>query len=125
MTETFRELEIWQEANRLALKIYKITQSFPDEEKFSLINQMRRSAVSISANIAESCGRFGTKDRIQFLMIARGSIFETRSHLSIAIGLSYIDKKLFDDLDTNYEIITRRLNAFNNHLRAQINQSTS
>lgn len=74
MAESFRRLEVWQEAHNLALEVYKITKRFPNEEKFSLIDQVRRSGSSVSANIAESCGRYSVKDKVNLLIIARGSI---------------------------------------------------
>lgn len=95
MPENFRNLEIWKDANALAIESYKITADFPDFEKFSLTNQINRAAVSVSANIAESCGRYGIKDKIQLLMVSRGSIYEIRSHLSVALGLKYIDEGKF------------------------------
>ena len=117
MANDFRSLEIWQEAQRLALEIYKITSKFPKEEKFCLGEQIRRSTVSVAANIAESFGRYHSKDKIQLLMVARGSIYETRSHLSIALGLHYIKEKDFEDIDKCYEILSKRLNVFINCVR--------
>jgi len=117
MPGSFRDLEIWQEAHRLALEIYKATKGFPKEELFALVSQLRRASISVAANIAESCGRYGIKDKIQLMIIARGSIFETRSHLSISFDLGYIDNKTFDLIDGRYESLSKRINAFINHLR--------
>lgn len=117
MANNFRNLEIWQEAYKLALLIYKITDKFPRNEMFSFCDQIRRSSISIVANIAESSGRYYKKDKIQFLIIARGSIYETQSHLSIALGLNYLDQNKFEDTDKHYEILSKRLNAFINYIR--------
>lgn len=118
MADNFRKLDVWKEANNLALSAYKITKSFPRDEQFALTNQLRRSSVSVPANIAESCGRFGIKDKIQLLMVARGSIYETRSHLSIACDLNYINKEIFDKIDSDYDVLSMRLNAFINHVKS-------
>jgi four helix bundle protein len=117
MPQGFRSLEIWQSANALAIEIYQITKGFPAQEKFSLTDQIQRAATSVSANIAEGCGRYGVKDKIQFLMVARGSIYETQSHLSIAQGLLYIKTDVFTTIDSRYETLIRQLNAFVTHLR--------
>ncbi len=118
MPESFRNLDIWKDANYLAIELYKIIGDFPDFEKFSLANQINRAAVSVPANIAESCGRYGIKDKIQLLMVSRGSLYEIRSHLSIALGLKYIDMEKFQDLENRYEILAKRLNAFIKHLKS-------
>ena len=73
MSMDYTELEVWQEARKLVNITYTITKSFPNVEQFGLINQMRRSAVSIPSNIAEGCGRQTAKDTINFLHISRGS----------------------------------------------------
>ncbi len=69
------------------------------------------------ANIAESHGRYGYQDRIQLLVIARGSVEETRSHLSAAQGLKYIDKKTFDELDDKYQYLAKAINSFITSIR--------
>src|SRR3989338_4387282 len=112
MAESFRKLEIWQEANNLALEVYRVTKKFPSDERFSLIDQVRRSGASVSANIAESCGRYSVKDRVNLLIIARGSIYETRSFLSLSLGLTYINEDEFEIMDNRYELLLRRLNSF-------------
>lgn len=117
MAQDFRSLKIWQEAHNLALEIYKITGKFPKEEKFSLVDQIRRSGVSVAANIAESYGRYHNKDKIQLLIIARGSMYEVRSHLSIALGLNFIDQAIFQNMENKYEILSKQLNSFINHIK--------
>lgn len=117
MADGFKKLEIWQLANSLALKIYSLTSHFPASEQFSLTNQLRRAAVSVSANIAEGCGRYSKGEKIQFLIIARGSIYEVQSHLSIAVGLGYLKNKDFAKIEDEYEILIKRLNAFVAHFR--------
>jgi four helix bundle protein len=85
-----KELKIWQKAIDLSVEVYKITSYFPSDERFGLISQARRAAVSISSNIAEGAGRTSTKEFNYFLGIANGSSFELQTQLVIASRLSFI-----------------------------------
>jgi len=100
----FTDLIVWQKAHELVLFLYKITKTFPAEEKFGLTIQMRRSSVSITSNIAEGFGRNTIKDKVQFYTIAKGSLFELESQLFIARDSKYLSpdyhKRLSGDLDT-------------------------
>ncbi len=122
--EDFKKLIIWQRAQTLAINIYGVSGKFPREELFGLTDQLRRAAVSIAANIAESSGRWGVKDKMQLLMVARGSLLETRSHLSIAAALKYITDSDYNRLDVSYEELAKSLNAFIRSIRLT-NQPTS
>jgi four helix bundle protein len=90
-TNSYLDLKVWMEARTLSKKIYQLTMRFPNEEKFGLVSQMRRSAVSIPSNIAEGCGRNHTKDSLQFFFISRGSLYELETQLYISFDLKYID----------------------------------
>jgi len=92
----YKELEVWKESKELVKLIYKITESFPSTEQFGLTNQIRRSAVSIPSNIAEGIGRNHTKDTLQFLFIARGSIYELETQIILAFELSFISKEGYE-----------------------------
>ena len=87
---SFEKLAVWQLARKLATAVYKVTQSFPAEEKFSLVSQIRRSAVSVSANIAEGTTRQTAKDQAHFTTISYSSLMELFNHLIIAADLGYI-----------------------------------
>jgi four helix bundle protein len=78
MLKTFRELEVWQKSHQLVLEIYRITRTFPQDERFGIVSQLRRATYSIPANIAEGFGRRSTKELIQCLAIANGSLEEVR-----------------------------------------------
>lgn len=117
MPDNFKQLKIWQESKRLPVEVYKITKKFPKEEAFGITNQVRRASVSVPANIAESSGRWHEADKIQLLMIARGSLAETQSHLAIAMEIGYLQKGGYDKLDKDYELLGRSLNAFIKSLR--------
>ncbi len=95
MTEkitSFTQLRTWQHARKLAVATNKLSEKFPSDEKFGLISQIRRSSVSVAANIAEGFSRNGAKDKIQFYSIALGSATETLSHTYIAFDLGFIQK---------------------------------
>ena len=96
----FRELIVWQKSMRLVVKIYELTKGFPREENFGLTSQMRRSAVSISSNIAEGYGRDSLKEFIRFLNIAISSLFELQTQIEISRNLNYLDEKKYN---TSYE----------------------
>lgn len=91
---SFEQLHSWQKAADLAVAVYKITKNFPPAEKFALTDQVQRSAVSVSANIAEGFGRIGKAEKLNFYNIAYGSLLETKSHLLIAQKLGYIGTDL-------------------------------
>lgn len=97
---THKNLDVWKESIKLTTGIYKTTKNFPNDEIYGLINQMRRSAVSIPSNIAEGCARQTPKETIQFLHISLGSIAELETQLIIAKELSYIKStdELFDKI---------------------------
>ena len=90
MTQTFRDLIAWQQAKALARQVYEVTRGFPDEERFGLVIQLRRAAVSIPSNIAEGRGRGTKKDFAHFLMQARGSLYEVETQIELANELHYI-----------------------------------
>ena len=88
---TYRDLLIWQKGIDLAVNVYALTDSFPDDEKFALSNQVKRCASSIPANIAEGYGRQSSKSYSQFIKISRGSLFELETHLVLAEKLNFIE----------------------------------
>jgi four helix bundle protein len=83
----YTELDGWINSRELASLVYELTKSFPKEEMFGLTSQIRHSAVSVSSNIAEGCGRNSSRDTIQFLFISRGSLYELETQLYISYDL--------------------------------------
>jgi four helix bundle protein len=112
MPKGFYDLNIWKKGYALLMEIYKITVTFPKEEKYGLTRQMRDAANSVIANIAESHGRYYFADKARVLYTSRGECEETRSHLRVALGLKYIDKKMFDYLDAEYDGLTRGISTY-------------
>ena len=107
----FVDLKVWQEGHELVLIVYKFTKQFPKEETYSLIDQMRRSASSITANIAEGFGRQGYKEKIQFYYIAKGSLTELKDQLLIARDVGYLGKEEFDLAMQRVDSVYRLLNG--------------
>jgi len=95
----FKKLEVWQKAIDFADLVYRLTRSFPDEERFGLTSQMRRAAVSISSNIAEGSARHSRDDYARFLEIATGSLFEVVSQSFIARNQGFLPEA---DFQTSY-----------------------
>jgi four helix bundle protein len=90
-TKSFEELLVWQKAHRLVLSIYNSTKKFPREELYGLISQIRRSSVSVAANIAEGYRKRTRADKQRFLVMAHGSLEETRYYLILSRDLGYCD----------------------------------
>ena len=90
MAHNYKELQFWKRSKRLCVYIYKETSEFPSEERFGLMNQIRRCAVSIPSNIAEGSSRNSIKDFKRFLEIATGSAYELETQLSIANDIGYL-----------------------------------
>ncbi|MBI3956853.1 MAG: four helix bundle protein [Candidatus Kerfeldbacteria bacterium] len=88
--EKFIDLEVWKEAHRLVLTIYRVTKSFPSEEKFGLVSQMRRCAVSITSNIAEGFSRYSSGHKSQLYTVALGSLTELTNQIYIARDVGFV-----------------------------------
>lgn len=95
---SFEDLEVWRESHQLVLDIYKVSKNFPAEEKFGLVSQMRRAAISIPANLAEGFKKRSLKDKSNFYNIAQGSLEEVRYYIILSKDLRYLDetKELLD-----------------------------
>ncbi len=100
MRKDFKELLVWQQAHLLTLEVYRVTQRFPQEERFALSSQLRRAVVSVESNIAEGSARNTSRDFLQFLFVARGSLAEVEVQLLIARDLGYISDEEFVQANT-------------------------
>ena len=110
------DLEIWKKSRSFRSEISEVSNSFPDFEKFKLINQIIRSSKSMSTNIVEGHGRFHYQENIQFCRTARGSLQETFDHLTVALDENYIIQSEFDKFVTRYEELMKMLNGYINYL---------
>lgn len=104
----------------MTLKIYKVTQGFPQKERYRLTDQLCRSASSVPANIAEGTGRNTLKEYVQFLYTARGSIEETKYHLILSKDLGYLPLGDFNDLMEGYNEVGKMLNGLINSLKERL-----
>ncbi|MEK7537891.1 MAG: four helix bundle protein [Patescibacteria group bacterium] len=110
--KNFKELIVWQKAMVLVVEIYRVTKSFPDDEKFGLTSQMRRSGVSIPSNIAEGHMRTTNRDFRQFVAFARGSCSELETQARIAQELGYLSTSAFIKLDEKITEVAKMLSSF-------------
>ncbi len=106
---SFEQLDVWKMSHKLTLDVYKCTRSLPDDEKYGLISQMRRSAVSVPANIAEGFKRRGNKDKVRFYNIAQGSLEELKYYFILCRDLNYIN--INDEQLVIFETIGKMLNS--------------
>jgi len=118
MAGGFYDLKIWQNGYALLMEIYKLSASFPKEEQYGLTNQLRNSANSVIANIAEAHGRYYFADKVRVLYTARGEAEETRSHLMVALGRKYITQEVFNRLDKGYEGLGKGISSYVKSLRS-------
>jgi len=105
----FKKIKAYQHADNLALAIYEVTKKFPKEELYGLTSQIRRAAVSAATNIVEGASRQHRKDYLNFLYTARGSAAEVDYLLSVARRLSYLDAKMYEELDALVKEVSRTL----------------
>ena len=114
----FRNLKVWKKSHQMTLAVYKITTGFPKDELFELTSQIRRSSVSISANIAEGCGRDGEAELARFLYIAMGSASELEYHLLLSYDLDFLTEPEHDRLAKEVTEVKRMLTSFIQKLKA-------
>ena len=107
----FEKLEVWQNARSLVVDIYRITETFPDKERFGLTNQITIAAVSVSANLAEGITRISTKEQAHFTSIAYGSLIELLGHSILSCDLSYVDHQQLIELRAKIQPLSVKINT--------------
>ena len=112
--KTFQDLIVWKKAHKFVMQVYSLTNSFPDHELYGLTSQLRRSAVSIPANIAEGFRRIGRADKVRFMNIAQGSLEESRYFLLLAKDLGYCDSSRSLEL---LEEVSKMLDAYSKSIK--------
>jgi four helix bundle protein len=98
MEKPHKKLNVWQTAMKVAQMVYKLTNAFPPDEKFGLVSQMRRAAISIPCNIAEGAARQGKKEFKNFLSMAQGSLSELDTQLELSVLLEYISNDKIEEI---------------------------
>ena len=111
----YRKLNVYHKSMELVANIYRLSRTFPEEERFGLSNQIQRAVISVPSNIAEGMGRFSNKERVHFLEIANGSLNEVMCQLEAAHLLGYISQQQFDEQELFISETTRMLVGLRNN----------
>jgi len=118
MKYSFEKLEVWHDARELTKIVYRITKGFPDDEKFGLTNQMRRSVISVSSNIVEGSYRFTSKDKSNFMTIAYSSLMELLNQTIASLDLKYINEDHYNEIRIQIEKISNKLSALTKYFKS-------
>ena len=108
----FEDIYAWQKAHAFVLLVYRVTGHFPEVERFGLISQFRRAAVSIEANIAEGYKKLSKADKLRFFNISQGSLEECRDYIILSRDLDYISQIEFEELHTGLVTTSKFLNSY-------------
>lgn len=120
MTEySYQTLNVYKDAKALVLKVYRLLQQYPVEERYALCDQIRRAAISITSNIAEGMSRYSDKEKVHFLEIAYASMMEVESQLDISVELNYINRAQFDSIIDNINSVGKQISALRGKYMSQ------
>jgi len=114
---SFERLAVWQDSRALAKAIYQLTREFPSDEKFGLVSQIRRSAISVSSNIVEGSYRSSNKDKANFMNVAFGSLMELLSQVIISKDLDYINEEQYIELRSAIERTSNKIASLSNYFK--------
>ena len=117
---SFERLAVWQDSRALAKTLYLLTREFPSDEKFGLVSQIRRSAISVSSNIVEGSYRSSNKDKANFMNMAFGSLMELLSQVIISKDLEYINEEQYIELRSSIEKVSNKLASLSNYFKKNI-----
>ncbi len=121
--QRFTELRVWQRSHALALDVYRITATFPEAERFGIISQIRRAAVSTASNIAEGAKRQSRREYVRFLNVAEGSLAETESLLRLSHDLGFADDVVVGELVRESEELARMLHGFRRAVERRVGEA--
>ena len=107
----YRDLLVWQRAMDLVESVYNASMRFPADERYGLVSQIRRAAVSVPSNIAEGYGRGGSQEYLRFLRIARGSLFEVETQIFVTMRLGYVNEELGGSLRRQIDSVAKVLSG--------------
>lgn len=119
--KTYRDLIVWQKSVAFVTSFYTTTKLFPQEEKFGIVSQLNRASVSIPSNIAEGYGRESSKNYLQFLKIARGSLMETETLIEISKNLNFINELTYNSMTNDLNEISKILQGLIKSVQQKIN----
>jgi four helix bundle protein len=114
---SFEKLDVWKDAKDFVVKIYQLTEVYPNDEKFGLISQIRRASLSVTNNISEGTSRWSSKEKIRFIEIAFSSLMEVLNCLIISKELNLIDEKIFLELRLDIGKISNKLNSLASYFK--------
>ena len=120
---SYRDLDVWKLGVQLSLAIYKLTFSFPDSERFGLVSQMRRCAVSIPSNIAEGHARLSTREFVRFISIALGSLAGLETQMHIAKELGFLRQDTAAELSQTMDRLGKQLRSLTKSLQLRLNKA--
>jgi four helix bundle protein len=118
--ETHKDLRVWQQSIEMVTSIYLMTQSFPKEEMFGLVSQLRRASVSVPSNIAEGYARGTDKEKVHFLRISSGSLSEVETQLMLSLNLGYIDQEKYNELSETVTSVWKQLNSLISSIKKRL-----
>lgn len=124
-TYNFEKLDVWEKSRKLVVKIYKLTKDFPIDEKYGMVSQMRRAAVSICSNIAEGSGRTTSKDQSRFYTNVYSSLLELLNQVLIAEELGWVNSNEVLAFRKMAEEVSNKINALRNAALKRLNASTT
>ena len=117
----WKDLKVWKKAHELVMRVYKIISKLPESEKYALSDQLKRAAYSVSANIVEGHSRKSSKEFIQFLYYARGSLEELRYFLLLSKDLNYMTPETYGELELESLAINKMLNSLISSVKNKLN----
>jgi len=113
----YTDLDVWKESRKLVSMIYVLVVKFPEDERFALTSQLKRAAVSVPSNIAEGVGRQHNKEKIQFLYISRGSLYEIETQLFLALDQGFVSKKELEGIFAQLTSCKKLIQGYINYLK--------
>ena len=118
MKYSFEKLEVWHDARELTKIVYRVTKEFPDDERFGITNQMRRSVISVSSNIVEGSYRSTGKDKTNFMTFAYSSLMELLNQTIASLDLNYINEDQYNEIRKQIEKVSNKLNALTKYFKS-------
>ena len=110
----FRKLQVWQISKELVIEVYGLTRKFPAAEKFGLVSQINRAAISVVSNLAEGSGRMSRKDQTHFTQISFGSLMELACQLEVSKDLGFVDEESWESINGRIKTVAEKLSALRN-----------
>ena len=125
MKYSFEKLDVWQDSRELTKFVYSITKGYPDDERFGITNQMRRSVISVSSNIVEGSYRTTGKDKSNFMTIAYSSLMELLNQTIVSLDLKYINEDQYNEIRKQIEKISNKLSSLSKYFKSLQNNSAT